>query len=168
LARPSTVRERIYWEYAKLIAESAVSAKGRDNYWAFTQATYGRLCRREISPSSLTRDNRRLVLSNKACAYCSCRGELTWDHIVPTSQGGPDTVDNLVLACGSCNSSKGAKDLLAWRSDSPTPKAVLSKYLKLLLAAHEANGSLDAPSYPADERLSLRRLHAVFGVALRG
>lgn len=33
----------------------------------------------------------------------------TADHLVPTSRGGGHGVENLVLACGSCNSSKGAK-----------------------------------------------------------
>lgn len=42
------------------------------------------------------------------CAYC--RGEMervTQDHVIPLSKGGPHTIDNLVPACGSCNSRKG-------------------------------------------------------------
>lgn len=33
----------------------------------------------------------------------------TIDHIVPVSRGGDDNPDNLVLACQSCNSSKGSQ-----------------------------------------------------------
>ncbi len=34
------------------------------------------------------------------------------DHVIPLSEGGPHCLSNLRPACGSCNSSKGAKD---WR-----------------------------------------------------
>lgn len=30
------------------------------------------------------------------------------DHVVAKANGGPDTIDNLVAACGPCNLSKGA------------------------------------------------------------
>ncbi len=32
------------------------------------------------------------------------RKDLTLDHILPRSRGGPDTADNAVMVCGSCNS----------------------------------------------------------------
>jgi hypothetical protein len=43
------------------------------------------------------------------CVECGCRNDLTLDHIVPWSRGGPDTVDNLRVLCRPCNSSKGAR-----------------------------------------------------------
>jgi hypothetical protein len=33
----------------------------------------------------------------------------TTDHRLPVSRGGTDALENLVLACRSCNSAKGAK-----------------------------------------------------------
>jgi len=58
------------------------------------------------------------------CAYCDKVGKvimtnnswvqfagLTIDHKIPLSKGGPDTADNIVLSCKSCNSKKGAKSL---------------------------------------------------------
>lgn len=42
------------------------------------------------------------------CAYCSRRRPLTQDHVVPVSKGGRHTASNIVPACRSCNSSKGA------------------------------------------------------------
>ena len=47
------------------------------------------------------------------CKYC---GELamTFDHVIPVSKGGSADADNIVLACVSCNSSKGNKDLNVW------------------------------------------------------
>lgn len=46
------------------------------------------------------------------CAYCGGDGRLTIDHVVPLSRGGSDSIDNLVPACGSCNSSKHDRTLL--------------------------------------------------------
>lgn len=46
------------------------------------------------------------------CAYCG-KGltvqEVTMDHVVPVSKGGPTTWDNIVAACNDCNSRKGNK-----------------------------------------------------------
>lgn len=44
------------------------------------------------------------------CAYCG-REATTADHIIPKKAGGKDELANLVAACRSCNSSKGAKML---------------------------------------------------------
>jgi 5-methylcytosine-specific restriction endonuclease McrA len=52
------------------------------------------------------------------CAYCSVEDKLTVDHVVPISRGGLDAPDNVVPACKSCNSSKGAKLLTEWRRQS--------------------------------------------------
>ena len=38
------------------------------------------------------------------CQYCGATKDLTIDHIHPRSLGGPDTWENLVTACSSCNS----------------------------------------------------------------
>jgi 5-methylcytosine-specific restriction endonuclease McrA len=37
----------------------------------------------------------------------------TLDHIIPTSRGGTDTLENLKLACASCNSSRGNRPIHA-------------------------------------------------------
>lgn len=54
------------------------------------------------------------------CAYC---GEPTArphrEHVVPLSRGGPDDPTNIVLACASCNLSKGARLPSEWRSNLP-------------------------------------------------
>ena len=47
------------------------------------------------------------------CQYCSYRAkskyDLTLDHVVPKSRGGPKTWDNIVTSCHKCNITKGAR-----------------------------------------------------------
>ncbi|WP_051331003.1 HNH endonuclease [Aneurinibacillus terranovensis] len=56
-------------------------------------------------------DIRSAVLErdNYTCRYCDSKIDLTLDHIYPESRGGEATMDNLVVACRSCNSKKGSK-----------------------------------------------------------
>lgn len=70
-----------------------------------------------------------------ACVYCGFKfepprveGDLligpapTVDHLLPRSRGGKNTVENLVTACWSCNSTKRNKtadEFLAWRERRP-------------------------------------------------
>ncbi len=50
------------------------------------------------------------VRDGNTCLYCGHHhrdGELTRDHVVPTSRGGCDDWDNVVAACRRCNHQKG-------------------------------------------------------------
>jgi hypothetical protein len=44
-----------------------------------------------------------------ACVYCGSKKNLTIDHIIPKSKGGPNTWMNLVTCCSPCNLKKGDK-----------------------------------------------------------
>jgi len=48
------------------------------------------------------------------CVYCGSTERLTLDHVVPLIRGGPHIEENLVVACRSCNCSKGTKLLSEW------------------------------------------------------
>jgi 5-methylcytosine-specific restriction endonuclease McrA len=52
---------------------------------------------------------RRAVFArdNWTCQYCGSRQQLTVDHVIPRSKGGPSTWDNIVAACAPCNRRKG-------------------------------------------------------------
>lgn len=48
--------------------------------------------------------------SGGICSYCGERSDdLTADHIIPLSRGGNHTLDNITVACRSCNSRKGER-----------------------------------------------------------
>lgn len=53
--------------------------------------------------------NRRDVFKRDKhrCQYCGSRSRLTLDHVIPRSRGGPNTWENLIAACESCNGTKG-------------------------------------------------------------
>jgi endonuclease I len=49
------------------------------------------------------------------CAYCGTFSDsLERDHVVPLSDGGGTTLQNIVPACMPCNRSKGNKSLSQW------------------------------------------------------
>lgn len=51
-----------------------------------------------------------MFLDNFSCVYCGEHSsELTVDHFIPASLGGPDVIQNLVAACASCNGIKSSR-----------------------------------------------------------
>jgi len=55
------------------------------------------------------RITRRAVFARDgwACQYCGSRSNLTVDHVIPRSKGGPSSWDNIVASCAPCNRRKG-------------------------------------------------------------
>ena len=157
-----TIRELIYWEYAKLIAGRAVG--DRKNY-GFVMHTYKRLCSNQMAPSAILRENKLLVEGECCCAYCGSKENLQWEHIIPKSRAGPDTIDNMVQAYKECNLKKGAKGPFEWyglERRYEIPRIVLGKYLKLVFDYHSIAGTLDSSDINADGKLDVYDLCAIF------
>lgn len=68
-------------------------------------AVKDRLPRREAIPRAVQREVWQR--DGGRCVECSTREKLCFDHIVPFSRGGSNTVRNLQLLCERCNLSKG-------------------------------------------------------------
>ena len=155
----STVRELIYWEYAKLISEKAVG--DRLNY-KFANFTFQKLFSGKATPSSILSENKQLFLLGDVCAYCGATGDLHWEHIIPASIGGPDSIDNMVRACAPCNLAKGALDPYQWyfrkKAIEQIPRIVLGKFLKVVFEEYATHDALDSPEF--------MMLHAVERVTL--
>uniref|UniRef100_A0A6J5ZIW7 Unannotated protein n=1 Tax=freshwater metagenome TaxID=449393 RepID=A0A6J5ZIW7_9ZZZZ len=58
--------------------------------------------------SSKRRITRRAVFARDgwACQYCGTGSNLTVDHVIPRSKGGPSTWENIVASCAPCNRRK--------------------------------------------------------------
>ena len=71
-----------------------------------TRAEHSKRARRESLSKRLGALGRRLHARGlHRCVYCGAvEGPMHLDHVIPRSQGGMDTVDNLVSSCASCNS----------------------------------------------------------------
>ena len=73
-----------------------------------------RLLGYEKMPKHTVKFNRRNIFArdNNQCQYCGKRfatTELSLDHVVPRSQGGLSSWDNVVCACVACNVKKGGR-----------------------------------------------------------
>lgn len=54
-----------------------------------------------------------LISWTGVCPFCARKADPTIDHILALANGGSHSLDNLQLMCGSCNSSKGKRPLMA-------------------------------------------------------
>ena len=55
-----------------------------------------------------TRNRKQVLADNPMCHWCKRVAATDADHLVPYDAGGSDELDNLVPACKSCNSKRGA------------------------------------------------------------
>ncbi len=82
------------------------------------------------------------------CAYCGAAGKpLQRDCVLALSRGGRYTLDNIVPACGSCNTSKCNEEVTAWlRRKRLDERSFLLRYshIQTALAARFSPESADA------------------------
>jgi hypothetical protein len=136
-----SIREEILYEYAKLISRSAYGSLER----GFITDRFMKLRANEITISDTIREWEREQELPKLCVFCGTKDDLSTDHLIPKNRGGDDTADNLVLACKSCNASRGDKGVFEWlglEKKDNLHRLVAGKYLKQLLKVHEAAGTL--------------------------
>jgi hypothetical protein len=72
----------------------------------------------------------------KGCAYCGATdGPLQRDCVMAISRGGRYTVDNVVPACASCNTSKCNDEVTGWlRRKRLDERAFLTRYIEIRAA----------------------------------
>jgi len=138
-----TIRDEIFWQYAKLISKSAGFGI---NQRAFQMNRFIALRDGKIKWSSTIREWVREHEKPNECIYCGSKDDLTVEHILPRCCGGPDNPDNAIKVCKKCNSSKGGKRLYEWRGlkgKDSIPRIAEGKYLKLLYELHNNCGTLN-------------------------
>jgi hypothetical protein len=146
---PTTLRLHLYWSYANLAMAHAAVERGATKYgplhYMIRARLYKGLHTGAMNIRSLLDDEKIKMNAARVCAYCNADAKLTIDHLLPKHKGGWDSADNAVWVCGSCNSSKGATDVLVWwpkRHDDFPPLMLLRRYLKSALGQ-------DMPTLPA-------------------
>ncbi len=172
-----TIRDLIYYQYAKIIARRAFSTSDgketKERHYGFIKKTFQELKSGTKSWSEITREDWQFVESEKKCAYCGVKSDLNKEHIVPRSlqikpkcgtcnkiQG----IHNQVWACKQCNSSKGIMGLYEFfRTKYPNEKKFYDlihpllekKYLKTIYNCHECAQTLNKGDMDGDEELSV-------------
>ncbi|MFQ5884717.1 MAG: HNH endonuclease, partial [Thermoplasmata archaeon] len=142
-----SVRDLIYWQYAKIIADSA--GMGKRN-WRFVMDRFKKLQQQEIFWNEI----REYVKEHEnpgECIFCGDRGTLTLEHLFPRSLRGPQKEKNVVWVCKRCNSEKGARRPYEWytrrsglkAAKYDVPRIAEGKYLKLAYEILGEGGLLD-------------------------
>lgn len=139
----TTIKEEILYEYAKLISRSVF--KGQINY-RFVSDRFKALRDGQATMSGTNREWQREQELPKECVFCAAAETLQVDHLIPRSRGGPDSADNIVWSCTTCNASRGDQGVFQWlglKRKDKLHRLVAGKYLKELLDLHSERGTLD-------------------------
>lgn len=172
-----TLRDLVYYQYAKLIARSAfeqpdgMAAKG--SHYGFIKNTFRALRDGRKQWSDITREDWQLVEGAKVCAYCGAAEELAREHIVPRTLRVNDrcescdtiqSIHNQVWSCRTCNSRKARQGLynfyrslypLAPKFYDHIPPLVEKKYLKTIYECLTCAGCLDSADMDGDGAISV-------------
>ncbi len=106
--------------WSELSAFRAANFRQEDDDWVRTPTSeilsprVIRLLSYDKMPKQTVKFNRRNIFArdHNQCQYCGKRfptTELSLDHVIPRSQGGGTTWDNIVCACVDCNVRKGGR-----------------------------------------------------------
>ncbi len=146
-AAVKSVKDLIYWQYAKIIAQSANIGK-RD--YGFVMNRFKQLQQGEIFWNQVREYVKEREHSDE-CIFCGETTNLTLEHLLPRSYNGPDTEKNLVWICKSCNSKKGARRLYEYfaiqagveAAKYDVPRIAEGKYLKFAFETLKENNLLE-------------------------
>lgn len=169
MKQPETIGNRLYWCYANLAMSHAAVSHGSQKldrrHFMIRSRLFAGLCKGTMKIGPIADDERLKLTLPQACAYCGSRERLSVDHLIPRKKGGADAGENMVWACRSCNSSKGATDALEWLSNRQQfpPLLLLRRYLKLAVDHCARNELLGLPiEASADLPFSLEALPRAF------
>ncbi len=156
-----TVRDLIFFQYAKIIGKSSFGPDAKKNAYGFIKNTFRSLRDDEKKWSDILREDKQLIEAEKKCIYCGSEKDLQWEHIVPKSLlinghcpkcDRIQAIHNQIWACKTCNTKKSTKGLYhfyqelypeAKKLSDIIPSLLEKKYLKTIYFCHECKGTLD-------------------------
>ena len=121
-AHPEETRlyNRQYKEYNRDLVSTYNKTYAKNNKEKILAKNHNRRSRLKGAEGKITASVIKQIVSvnNYCCAYCTkeIKTGYTIDHIIPLSRGGTNKIDNLTLACRSCNSSKRTRTAEEFRS----------------------------------------------------
>ncbi len=142
-----SIKDLIFWQYAKIIADSA--GIGKKDYGfvmtKFKQLRQGEIFWNEIREYIKEREHQ------DECIFCGAKTNLTLEHLLPRHFNGPDVEKNVIWLCKSCNSSKGARRLYEYfaiqagveAAKYNVPRIAEGKYLKFAFETLKEKQLLD-------------------------
>ncbi len=160
-----TVRDLIFFQYAKLIARAAFHCtdgeQAKKKCYGFIKKTFRELRDNQKKWSDILREDIQFVESDKKCIFCGATENLSKEHIVPKTikinERCPTCehilgIHNIVWSCKSCNSKKGQKGLYTFCREiygkdhlsDHLPALLEKKYLKTIYLCHQCSGTLDS------------------------
>ena len=142
-----TVKDLIFWQYAKIIAASA--GVGKYDY-GFVMNKFKQLRQGEIFWNEIREYVKEKEHPNE-CIFCGSKTSLTLEHLLPQSFNGPNTERNVIWICKSCNSSKGSRRLYEYwaikagveAAKYDVPRIAEGKYLKFAYETLKENNLLE-------------------------
>ncbi len=153
--------EYLYWSYANVQMLHFALKAGKEKYdracfmiraKAFKAYKEGRWNIHDLLEFNISK-----IQQNNLCWYCGKElppTQLTKDHVFPRSKGGKNDMDNIIMVCKSCNSSKGNMDLFQWyaevRKEWP-PLHILVHYLKNIYLYSVENGLMEKHADELDQ-----------------
>jgi len=126
---PYLIKYGVSWGFNQLVKDNIdgfIEELGYDVCWAIIfsdwEGNYLHRQKRKYRPASKITDVEWLSIQEKydsRCFYCGkLVKRLTKDHIVPISQNGEDTAENIVPACLSCNRKKNVSSIEMFKEGS--------------------------------------------------
>ncbi len=142
-----TIRDLIYWQYAKIVAASA--GFGKRNF-RFIMNRFKKFQKGEMFWNEIREYVKEREKQNE-CIFCGSKGSVTLEHLFPKALGGVDDEKNVIWVCHSCNCRKGSKRLYEFFTELGglenakynVPRIAEGKYLKFLYELFEEKGLLD-------------------------
>ena len=169
-ASVKTIRDLIWFQYAKTMAHSSEFSNGQNGT---IRKTLDDLRSGAKEWTDITNDDSLLAGVEKKCAYCGRTNDLSREPIVPRAlainENCPDcdtiqTIRNQVWACRICNSMKGALGLYQFyqrrmagkkKFDDSIPPLLEKKYLKVVYDCLNCAKCLDCGDLDGDGKLTV-------------
>lgn len=109
------IRNKYYTENIDILRKKGREWRKNNREYCNTSKHRYRARKRSL-PHTLTVEQWNAVVDHfgGVCAYCGADEKLTQEHFIPVSKNGEYTKNNILPACGSCNSSKCDHDFGDW------------------------------------------------------